>query len=363
MKTLIFIMLIITLSFAANKKIVYRTAYGREFGMVSYELRDYPDECTAVSSTFFIVGSYLYLQDGNGRVLKIVLNDRRIADTLPNVHLKYVNIEESYIIAYKSIERIQGCKSFTIFQSKGKSESFRNFVLHPSGFLILVTNRSTYYFDSTLTLITQSNLPDYIKVKKAFVFLDEEALITFGIDEMRNAVSIWSHKLWGNRTMPQTADLFPFPDSTEWGPYFKDRRPSVSIKYLGYDIQYNTYWSARRKEPRDTANSYQAIFSYNRFGELRYWFPEPLLEPGWKHHCDGDIVISKEGRIFQMAFYSKYEDFLNRKKKECIDTTKGIRILEYIPEKKDFTHECRVELYGSKSLEDLQKEARARAET
>jgi hypothetical protein len=38
---------------------------------------------------------------------------------------------------------------------------------------------------------------------------------------------------------------------------------------------------------------------------------------------------------------------MNRSK-EQIDPTKGIRIREYIPEKKDFSHEARVKMYGAK---------------
>jgi hypothetical protein len=43
-----------------------------------------------------------------------------------------------------------------------------------------------------------------------------------------------------------------------------------------------------------------------------------------------------------MVFYS-----LINKPKDQIDPTKGIRILEYIPEKHDFTHEGRVKHYGT----------------
>ena len=33
-----------------------------------------------------------------------------------------------------------------------------------------------------------------------------------------------------------------------------------------------------------------------------------------------------------------------------IDKTKGIRIIEYIPEQKDFSHSERVKMYGSKDM-------------
>ena len=119
------------------------------------------------------------------------------------------------------------------------------------------------------------------------------------------------------------------------------------MAFLGYDTAYNTYWSYITDscigEEIEYCEKIQAVFSYDRFGDLRFWFPEPPIEEGWKTYAY-DFKISGEGRIFNMHFYSKYG-----KPEEKIDKTKGIRIIEYIPEQKDFSHSERVKMYGSKS--------------
>jgi hypothetical protein len=324
---------------------VLELPYGTNRNEVGYGFYDEPDECFAIPLTFYIVDSTVVIQDhANKRTL--IIRQYDAVDILRDyMFIKKVLITDSIIVGERALIRILPHGSKTIFILESKRERFRYFVSHPLGYAVGVSNHHTYYFDSSYTNIRASHVPSYILNVGVMYFADKKAMISDCFGCLKNNVRKHYHKLAG---LPQTdsiPEVFAFPDSSEWGVYFSRVRGPESMSYLGVDTAYNTYWSTGRHSPEDSMHLYDAVFSYDRLGKLRFWFPEPLIEEGWMPYC-GDIVVNEEGRIFKMVFYSKFKDFRKRIRKDPIDPTKGIRIIEYIPDEKDFTHQGRMERYG-----------------
>lgn len=340
-------MLICINAYAVKTNILYEANYGKSIDQYGYDFVDYIDECSAIPASFYVCKNDIYIQDQNNHRIQIIPKNNDIWHVKQDTYIESVLETDSIIYSDKSILKFGSTLSDTLFAYNKKDETFSYKVAHPKGYVIVASNFKQYCFDSTYTLLRRPELPKFIKPSGVVYFTDEKAMISNSFESLKKYIKNNYYELAGIRPGIPIPEILEFPDSTEWGAYFSKARAGVSMQYLGVDSLYNTFWSTGRYAPEDKNNHYSGVFSYDRLGKLRFWFPEPLFENGWKKYC-GDIVVNEEGRIFQMVFYSKFDNFAEFKKKKNLDSRKGIRILEYIPEKDDFTHKGRVRMYGGK---------------
>lgn len=352
MKVIIISVLLVFTLWAAETKILYGAPYGTKKGEIGYFLSSPSSEAWAVPQSFYVDSNSIFIADcHNDRLLEISYgagSQKRLVGS-GCMELNYVNLRDSILINNWYLCRIRkenAIRKVTRFVDNTR-EDFKYHVHLGDEYHLIVTTSARRFVDGQLRVVEKQALPGTIEVGRSVYLVDKSVVVAFGISTLREELE----RLWnriGGSGDPPPDNLFGFPDSSEWGQYFTKARPDESMGYLGVDREYNTYWSTGRQSPEDTANSYVSVFSYDKQGKLRFWFPEPTLESGWKHYLGG-IVVNSEGRIFQMSFYSKFHDFENHREKTNVDPEKGIRILEYLPGKEDFTHEGRVKLYGSKS--------------
>lgn len=361
MPKLIFITLICWTCFSAVKKEVYNAPYGVNTGKYNYGNTG-EEECTAVPSTFFVTQKWIVIDDCYNHRCQLFdqkTKDHRVIQRENCLEINHIYEQDSVIIESINISKITKSNQIEVMDkfAKKKHDAFSYIARHPLGYGVIRTFTNTFYFDSRYKQIEKSAVPHFIKDIGVIYFTDKKAMVSSCYDCLRKHVSENYKDLAEYKKTAEIPEVFSFPDSSEWGDYFSSKKQSM--KYLGVDTAYNTYWSTESDVLRIYEKTFnlpeytpegifhhkyhekvKIMFSYDRLGKLRFWFPEPKLEDGWKHYC-GEIVVNEQGRIFQMIFYSRIN-------KEKFDKSKGIRILEYIPEKADFNHEGRVKMYGGK---------------
>lgn len=343
--------------FAVKKEIVYEANYGKNIGEYLYVNYGNVGEESAVPKTFYVDGEMLIIDDCNNDRLAIIEYKKRnhqYVNRKQCLDIAYVNLSDSIIIDWAAVYRFNPDKSlkeiFKLLQKQGDILSF--FVEHPKGYKIINTIDNRLYFDSSFKQIQKYELPNFIQeINGLIYFKDEKAMLSRNLKSLKTNLTKYYGDLTGlpkNRKVPT---VFELPDSTEWGEYLNN---DIDIEYLAYDTSYNTYWRWFTPIERKYKNAFEfnggnyqenvvAIFSFDRLGKLRFWFPEPELENCWKRYSGG-IVINRDGRIFQMNYYS-----LANKPSNEISKTKGIQVVEYILDAKDFSHKERVKMYGSKT--------------
>jgi len=356
-RTIVLLLVLVVNVGAVRMKNILSEEYGVENGMCMYVDYGNEDEESAVPRTFYVDGKSLIVDDCNKNMLTIWDGNKQLWKNVRRkycIDIKYVDLYKSILIDWVTINNINSNDSLiTIYSFKNKKgDIVQNIFEHPSGYKIITTSGKRFYFNKNYKQIQRTELPDYIQeIDLAVYFKDKKAILTSYFDGMRKYVTEFYNELSDtNKATPPTS-LFRLPDSSEQGNYFND---STDLEYLGYDSLYNTYWLSNSIYYRNVDSTFNSngtiyqdfvnvLFSYDRLGRLRYWFPEPALEAGWKRYSGG-IIVNREGRIFQMNYYS-----LRGKKTDQIDKSKGIGIVEYIPEEKDFSHEERVKMYGKKN--------------
>ena len=343
---MLYIFLLSVGAWAALQEEVYDAPYGSEIGAYGYENIDFAGEGNNVPCSFYVNSNDLFVNDIINERMQVVpgMGTKAQVVSKPVWMIHYAGLNDSVLIEGDNLWRFtDGLVLKRLFALEGRKNLDVSYVIrHPQNYTILKTNsETTFYFDSTYTLIPDSLVPDFIEDVGVLYFRGVDVMVSDCFRCIRYHFRRLYQVITGAPLPEKGPHPFSFPDTSEWGTYFTEERAAESMAYLGVDTAFNTYWSTGTHHPRNSEASYKAIFSYDKRGKLRFWFPEPRLQQGWKHYGRG-IRISPQGRIFQMVFYS-----LINKPKDQIDPTKGIRILEYIPEKHDFTHEGRVKHYGA----------------
>jgi hypothetical protein len=339
-------------AFAVNKIIVYDAKYGENIGEYRYYYYDAPDEASAVPTTFFMDENKLTIDDcHNNRMIiyKLKSIQHEIIKRKYCTSLSYVDLNKYVIFDRLNLYKINTNDSLILYKKviEQPGDDFNYLLEHPSGIKIIVSsNHKMYFFDREFNQIEKAEIPDNIQIiNGAVYFKDKKVFLTDYLPSLEYHVKNHYYELSGFPKSKPVPPLFQLPDSTEWGNYISEE--NVGMAFLGYDTAYNTYWSYITDscigEKIQHCEKIKAVFSYDRIGNLRFWFPEPPIEKGWRKYA-GNFKVSREGRIYDMHFYSRW------KPEEKIDKTKGIRIIEYIPEQKDFSHSERVKMYGSKDM-------------
>lgn len=350
MKINSFVLLItlVTNIYPVIRHVIFETKYGKLPGEIKYEYLDSPGESGAVPSTFYVDNEKnIIIDDCNNEILLVIDYVAKRQKKLLRkycVSVGYADLKEnSVIVAWNAIYKIKDDSLLLIDNYTKKNDYFQYLIEHPSGYKIIIAADNHYYFDKQFNQITKRELPVSIEDYSGIIFFkDLKAAFSKHLTNLKEFIKINYTEIAGAKRTIQVTDVFAMPDSSE-SPFF---RHSTRFEYLGYDSVYNTYWLSFVDSIRPGLNKYnekvKVIISYDRIGKLRFWFPEPDFEEGYEHYGH-EIIVNNEGRIFNMFFYS-----LLGKPEDKIDRTKGIKIIEYIPEKKDFSHEERVKMYGSK---------------
>ena len=339
---------------AAQVDVFYNAPYGSKLGEYAHGwFGPTCGEACAAPRTFFVDRKTIAIDDCHSErtVLYDVGSDKHSSFSRERCYdIAHFDAEHMLVIAehYMAVGRLTsgGELKWDKPFAKRPRDSFELFVEHPSGVGIGLTSKGKVFFDSTFVPVEPSVLP-FAASESGITYIKEKAaMVTECFPCLRKELWLSYNRVTGRPRPDDRSQVLPLPDTTEWAEYFKPVRGTRNLNLLGIDTAFNTYWSAPRMSPEDPLHTYVAVFSYDKEGNLRFWFPEPVLDEEWNHYS-GDIRVSRDGRIFQMIYYRLYKDPLGRHKRKNIDPTKGIRILEYIPEKHDFTHGGRVKHYGT----------------
>lgn len=360
---------------AVKKKIILDLPYGVEIGRVKKsEMDKTEEEKFSVPIGYYVYKDKIIIDDKynqRGQVFSMVTN-KVVGVIHGEFTFDYINLDDSVFIYRHKIFRIDAnnkTKLEEIYQTgeNGFYYPIEYILKHPSGVKIIRAKKN-YYLNDEYGVITRQELPDdieYITVDNRSAWYFKESGVYLGAPPSNLRYIIRKKYYEYHIADSLIPAIYEFPDTSESGNYFEN---GFSRKYANHDTLFNVYfysntcdsfrlhentYSELVKQTGDPKNPINhemkkykediaIISSYDRLGKLRFWFPEPPLNEGWKKNA-APIFVSNEGRIFRMVFYSHVNKSLKKN-----DYTKGIRIYEYIPEKDDFSHEGRMKSYGRK---------------
>ncbi|MBD3315357.1 MAG: hypothetical protein GF344_06190 [Chitinivibrionales bacterium] len=375
---LIWIMLYFPNANALQRVVIYEAPFGVKVGEYKKESAETNwEEENFVPDDFYVFKNKLIVNDKYQARWQIVdIKSKKVTRVIKNgVPLDYADLDDSVCIYKGGIYKITSNNQLSqaeIYQNDRTYGNYLNieYVLrHYNTDLKFIKAQGFYILDSLYAAFVKKDLPvdiQYIRVKEhsAWFFRDHRAIIGGYPSALEYLIELKYEELSGRPIDTADSKVYSFPDSIESGRYFDK---GFARNFANHDSNYNIYYyseecdSFRIHDSTFNVMAYQTgnsrnpferktthyrediaiISSYDRLGQLRFWFPEPPIGEGWKKAL-APIFVSDEGRIFRMIFYSH-----DNKTKEQIDNAKGIKIIEYIPEKKEFSHEQRVKMYGN----------------
>ena len=363
-------------AFGVERQIVYQAPYGAGNGEYHRTHRTTNwEEMYYVPGEMYVFHNKLVVNDKYGARWQVTdLNSGEEVRTIVKPPpISFIDLEDSVCLYKSSVYRITAGDTVVkwyVFQNEkpGRYRDIDYVLCHSSQYKIVMAGKS-YCLDPNYQVVDRDELPKEIQFvainhHSAWFFEDKQAFLGAPVRNLKYLIELKYHELAGTDTSGDVPEIYPYPDSAEAGNYFTK---GFSRTWANHDSECNSYFysndcdsfrvhdstfSVVLRQTGDPKNPIERkvagykeemaiVSSYDRLGQLRFWFPEPPLEEGWKKAAC-PIFVSREGRIFRMIFYSHAN-----KPEHQIDPTKGIRILEYIPEKHDFTHGGRVKHYGT----------------
>jgi hypothetical protein len=331
-------------AFAVGVNVVYTAPYGVDVGQYGYDAGHSMDENYSIPRSYFCTREWILVDDIHNERLQLYhrrSEEHSIICRKQSIDINMASSRDSVIWGRSRLIRIMNNGTLATVATYGrrKGEVYAALFLFPSGTKVLETNYARYIFSADYQLLAQGAVPS-VMIKDNVICFDSCTIV-----QSKCFTCLREHYVPVDSTwQPERIAPYSLPDSSEWGMHFEGLGDKI-LRYLGADKDYRSYWGCNTDSKDEVEGRRQAVFAYDSKGTLDYWFVEPQPSEGWSYSTDR-VNVSHDGAVTRMMFYTRYTDFHRRIPKSAIDTTKGIRIVEYIPDEMDKSHEGRVKRYG-----------------